>query len=354
MKKVFDHISVLLFFSVTLVVAVYTFLFNNGTEEINISELPKSAENFVAKNFPLSENWRSLYSLIITSVGQNRIGDVYVSESGMIELLSSIDQDKTDRRTADFNELAEAHPGVSSFALIVPTASGIYSSLLPVVITTVDQQKLIDDIYYKLDNSIQTLDAFNPLFSARDDYVYFRTDNSWTEYGAYTVYSKIIRKMGFTPIRLSSYDMEYAEREYYGDLYRKTFYRGTNPDFINIFRNKNGSFVTGFSAWSEGEEFSSASIYYTPALNSGNKLDVFLGGNSFEKYRITTSNTNAPRLLIIKGDYANMFVPFLTPHYSEITMIDPEKLGDKTIEQVVDVDSYDQMLLLSDVDSFCR
>lgn len=354
MKKAFDYISIVLFFTITVLFAVYTFLLNDDNDTIDLSDLPESTENYVNKHFPLADNWRSLYSSIITSAGQNKIGEVYVSERGMIKLITSIDNDKTENNTAAFNELAEAHPNVMSYALIVPTASGIYSSELPVVITTIDQQKLIDDIYYKLDNTIQTLDAFNPLFSARDDYVYFRTDNSWTEYGAYTVYSKVIRKMGFTPLRLSSYDMEYADRDFYGDLYRKTYYRGTNPDFINIFRNKNGSFVTGFSAWSGGQEFTSTSIYYTPALSSSKQLNVFLGGNSFEKYHITTSNTQAPRLLIIKGDYANMFVPFLTPHYSEITLIDPEKLDGKAIEDVVDVDSYDQLLLLSDVDSFCK
>ncbi len=354
MKRIIDAVSIALFFFVVAAFAVNTFIMNKDGIDISLDELPESTERFVNRSFPLGENWRSLYTTLITGAGQNRIGDVYVSEKGMIELLNSTDEKLINERTAWFNEFAEAHPQISSYALIVPTASGIYSSELPVVITATDQQKLIDDIYYKLDNSIQTLDAFNPLFSARDDYVYFRTDNSWTEYGAYTVYNKVIRKMGFTPLRLSSYDMEYASRDYYGDLYSKTYYRGTEPDFINIFRNKNGSFVTGFSAWSEGQEFTSTSIYYTPALSSSNQLNVFLGGNSYEKYRITTSNKDAPKLLIIKGDYANMFVPFLTPHYSEITLIDPTKLEGRSIEELADVDSYDQVLLLYDAASFCR
>ena len=354
MKKIFDFISILLFFGAAVIMAFYTFWDNNALSEIKPSQLPESTERFVDRNFPMSENWLSLYTTIITGFGQNRIGDVYVSEKGMIELFSRTDNDAAERSIKAFNEFAEAHPKLSAFALIVPTASGIYSNELPVVITTVDQQKLIDDIYYRLDSQVQTLDAFNPLFSARNDYVYFRTDNSWTEYGAYTVYNRVIRKMGFTPLRLSSYDMEYAARDFYGDLYQRTYYQGTGSDFINIFRNKNGSFVTGFSAWSKGQEFTSTSIYYTPALNSSSKLDVFLGGNEFEKYRITTANTKAPKLLIIKGDYANMFVPFLTPHYSEITLIDPSRLDGKTIEETVDVDSFDQVLLLYDVASFCK
>lgn len=353
MKKVMDCLSAALFFIFIVFFGAYTFLLADKPIDLDTSDIPASLEDYIEHNFPLADSWRSMYSTMITSAGQNRIGDVYVNERGMIELLSSTDEEKTQRNIDFYNQFSENHPNISCFALIAPTASGIYSQELPVVLTTVDQQKLIDDIYYRLDNSVQTLDAFNPLFSARDDYVYFRTDNSWTEYGAYTVYNKVIRKMGFSPIRLSSYDMEYADRDFYGDLYSKTYYNGTNADFINLFRNKNGSFVTGFSAWSGNHEFTSNSIYYSPALGGSHKLDVFLGGNSYEKYRITTSNTEGPKLLIIKGDYANMFVPFLTPHYSEIVLIDRKLLGDRTVEEAVNVEDFDQVLMLYDVRSFC-
>lgn len=349
MKKAFDCISAALFFSVLILFAVYTVMNSKSDLPEIDKDLTKNLEKYTEKNFPLAENWRSLYTTIITNAGQNRISDVYVSENGMIELFSEYDEGKIDKVTEEYNLLASKHKNVAFYSLIIPTACGIYYSDLPIVMTVVDQQKLIDDIYFKLDNTIQTLDAYNPLFSARDDYIYFRTDSSWTEYGAYTVYNKVIKKMGFSPLKLASYDMEYADRKFYGDLYEKTYYNGTNPDMINIMKNKNGSFVTGFSAWSEGQEFTSTSIYYTPALNNKNKLDIFLGGNSFDKYRIRTTNTKAPKLLIIKGDYANLFVPFLTPHYSEITMIDPDLLGDKSIEEAVDIDSFDQVLMLYDI-----
>lgn len=354
MRKTFNIISAALFFSVTVLFAVGALIFSDEKLILKFdSSFTDRFDSYIERSFPLTANFRSMYSSIITASGQEKIGDVYISPNGLIEIISKADERKINERVDSINAFAERHPDVSCYALIVPTASGIYAEQLPNIITSLDQQKLIDDIYYRLDTSIHTLDAYNPLFQARDDYVYFRTDSRWTEYGAYTVYNKVIKKMGFTPLSLSSYDMEYADRDFYGNLYSKTYYKGVRADFINIFRNKNGSFVTDVKAVSKDEEFTSVSIYYTPALSSDNKLDVFLGGDSFERYDITTSNTNAPSLLMIKGSFANMFVPFLTPHYSKITLIDPDRLDGKTIEDVVDVDSYDQMLILYDMSRFC-
>ena len=354
MKKALNIITAALFFTFVCMFAVSTFILSKEKPpKPTERSFPKLAEDYVRKSFPLMANWRSLYSTMITAAGQNMIGSVYVSDNGLIEIISKADDKKVAEKVTKINDFAARHERSNIFVLVVPTASGIYSQQLPMIINALDQQKLIDDLYFSLDGRIQTLDAYNPLFSARDDYVYFRTDDRWTEYGAYTVYSKVIRKLGFSPLGLSSYDLEYADRDFYGDLYKETYCSTVRSDFINIFRNKNGSFVTSFSAISDGEKFNSSSIYYTPALATEDKLDVFLGGNSFERYTIKTSNSDAPRLLMIKGRYANMFVPFLTPHYSEITLIDPEQLTDKSIEDLVDVDSYDQILMLYDVSQFC-
>lgn len=347
MKKAFNVISAALFFTVISMFAVGTLLMSHSSFELDGS-FSESTENFVYNNFPLFENWRSMYSALISGSGQKRIGSVYISDNGLIEITSSINDSALEDHINKINAFAEKHSKTAFYSLVAPTASGIYSAELSMIVTALDQQKLIDDIYFRLDASIQTLDAYNPLFSARDDYIFFRTDNRWTPYGAYNVYSKVIRKMGFTPVRLSEYDIEYADRNFYGDLYSKTHYSGVKPDLINIFRNKNGSFVTEYTTTKGKEVSTSSSIYYTPALDSKNKLDVFLGGSGYDRYTIKTSNFGAPKLLIVKGRFADIFVPFLTPHYSEISIVDINSLYDGTIEDKVYTEWYDQILLLTD------
>ncbi len=352
MKKILNIISIVLFFSLVGMFAVSTVMFgkleHRKKGESYASVLQRSAEN----SFPLFENWRSFYTALITAAGQSRIGDIYVSDERMIDILSRTDDDAVAANTEAINAFAERYPGRTVFSMIVPTASGIYSADLPMVITATDQQKLIDDIYFSLDRSIVTLDAYNPLFSARDDYIYFRTDRSWTAVGAYAVYEKTVRKMGFTPLSLSNYDMEYAARDYYGDLYYETYYSGTKGDLVQLFRNKNGSFVTGVRAWSGDTEYEYSSIYYMPAAKAQDKLEIFLGGDMYDKYTITTSNVDAPKLLVVKGSCANMLIPFLTPHYSEITIIDADSIGREGIEKLADPRKYDHVLFLFSADEF--
>lgn len=354
MKKAFNIISAAMFFAVIAVFALGTLILPSDRIKTGSGSITEDTEEYVYRNFPLFDNWRSMYSSFISGSGQMRIGNVYISDHGLIDIESSLNEQKVQSNVSSINVFNERHRRIPFYTLIAPTASGIYSAELPMIVTALDQQKVIDDIYFSLDASIQTLDAYNPLFTARDDYIYFRTDRRWTSYGAYTVYSRVIRKMGFSPVRITDYDIEYADRSFYGDLYSTTHYSGVRPDLINIFRNKHGSFVTGTTAYKDGESYSSSSIYYTPALDSANKLDVFLGGGSFDSYTVTTSNTEAPRLLLIKGRYADIFLPFLTPHYSEITLVDISSLYNGTIEDKVYTDHFDQILLLTDFGEFTQ
>jgi hypothetical protein len=103
------------------------------------------------------------------------------------------------------------------------------------------------------------------------------------------------------------------------------------------------------------QTYTKTSVYSRPSLQSDNKYEYFLGSDSFKCAQIQTTNEDSPSLLIIKSDYANCFVPLLAPHYSKITLIDLDMLGeDETLEDVADPDDYDQLLFLCDAETFCE
>lgn len=355
MKKILDCISVGLFFCIVIMFAASTVM--HGGKSLLSSfgrNAPDKAESTAADNFPLAENWRSLYGSIVIAAGQSKIGDVYAADGRLIRVFDEYDESSLNRSIDCLNVFSSSHEDIPMYAMIVPTASGVYSADLPAFASAVDQQKLIDDIYYRLDNRIVTLDAFSPLFMSRDDYIYYKTDSRWTTFGAYVVYGSIAAKMGLDPLALANYDVEYADRSFFGDLYEQTFYRGVDADTINVFRNKNGSFVKSVSAQRGIQKFSSKSVYYNPALNSDDKYSYFLGGSSFKKCTVRTVNKDAPRLLILKDSYANCFVPFLTPHYSEITLVDTDSFGSgESLSSIADADSFDQVLFLFSAEDFC-
>ena len=50
---------------------------------------------------------------------------------------------------------------------------------------------------------------------------------------------------------------------------------------------------------------------------------MFLGGDH-ARVNIRTTADTTDRLLLVKDSYANCLIPFLTPYYREVIVIDPE------------------------------
>ena len=66
----------------------------------------------------------------------------------------------------------------------------------------------------------------------------------------------------------------------------------------------------------------STSLYDSSKLKEKDQYTVFLGGNS-SLLDIRTVSTSTKRLLLVKDSFANSFIPFLTPYYREIVVVDP-------------------------------
>ena len=215
-------------------------------------------------------------------------------------------------------------------------------------------KKNFDNIYYDLDSRIDTIDTFFPMYSARNNYVYYRTDRKWTSFGAYFAYADGIKELGFEPVVLSNYDQEYTSNSYYGGLYSELCYNSIGADRVNIFRSKYKTTVDSVELYRGDQVLTSKSVYFRSALKTADKTAIFLQGDNFTKATVKTTAEDAPKLLIIKGSYANTLVPFLTPHYSEITLVDPDKLKEegKTLSDVADTSAYDQILFMYDCDQF--
>ena len=66
---------------------------------------------------------------------------------------------------------------------------------------------------------------------------------------------------------------------------------------------------------------------------------------------IMTTNDKGRKLLIFKDSYANCFVPFLIPYYTEVVMIDPRYYYDNIQTMVVNKGITD-VLFLYNMDTF--
>lgn len=284
--------------------------------------------------------------------GKKNFDNIYILKDRLVEI-TEFDKDRLDKNISQINDFSE-NTDTPVYVMLAPTAAGIYSAKLPAYTSNTDQREMIDNIYYDLDSRIDTIDTFFPMYSARNNYVYYRTDRKWTSFGAYFAYADGIKELGFEPVALSNYDQEYSSNSYYGGLYNELCYNRIGADRVNIFRSKYKTTVDSVELYREDQVLTSKSVYFRSALKTADKTAIFLQGDNFTKATVKTTAEDAPKLLIIKGSYANTLVPFLTPHYSEITLVDPDKLKEegKTLSDVADTSEYDQILFMYDCDQF--
>ena len=78
---------------------------------------------------------------------------------------------------------------------------------------------------------------------------------------------------------------------------------------------------------------------------------MFLGGNQPLGVVKNANNPDGPRLLIIRDSYADSLVPFLTPHFSEIHLLDL-RYYKLSIADYIAQNGIDQALVLCSVPNF--
>ena len=359
MKKMLDIISIVLFFTVILMLGIAVFASGNITPSkvISAKKSEQGLSDMIAENFPLRNGWNELYSRTSRAIGQEEIFGIYYERSGdrLIKLFSQDECKYTESSITAVNDYHRARARMPIYMMLIPSASGIYRGRLPLPSEAADQQKLIDDIYYKIDREVIPIDIWGALYSARDDYVYFRTTDRWTPQGAYEAYSSSASKMGLTPYTISNYDVDYTNAEFRGALAETSGIFDTAPDTINVYRCKYGSYIESCTVLrTTGMIDTRSSVYSRNGLRSDDKYAYYLGTIHYKTARIKTAAEDAPKLLMIGTDYASCFLPFLAPHYSEIALVNPFELDDgEKILQYVEPSQFDQTLILCDVESFC-
>lgn len=178
--------------------------------------------------------------------------------------------------------------------------------------------------------------------------VFFRTDHHWTPLGAYYIYEMLGKKMGYTPLPLSHFEVEVASESFIGTSASAAMTRNVMPDCILRYRYQ-GDDAFRITDMSTGEV--SIGLYRDEFLAKKDKYASFLGGN-FAHLRITGSG-NRPRLLIIKDSYANCLVPFLARHY-DIELVDLRYIrGDASafLSSLLTSSNFECALLLFNVQS---
>lgn len=311
----------------------------------------RDVETYYTDHFWLRDNWIQSKNLVDKLIGKQEIKGVFTVNNKMIQAFKSYDKDVVDKTLAAINSFAEKHASIPMSIMLAPTAQEIYSSELPEFAELASQKSFIDYCYTNL--NIVEIDVLSLLTENKDDYIYYRTDHHWTSFGAYLAYTAAAKRLGYTAYDRSSFTIEHASDEFRGTLYSKTLDDSVTPDTINFYTLHKGDPAVTVTV-NTGEELKTYdSLYLREYLDVKDKYSSFLGENAPIVTIETKLENNDKSILIFKDSYAHSLVPFLSKHFSKITMVDMRyiKVG---IENFVNIEDFSQVLFMYNAITFAE
>jgi hypothetical protein len=304
-----------------------------------------TADQLVGRNF-----W--IYTKTSTDrlIGKNSSNGVYLGKnSTLIENFDPLPADITDQTKIALNAFAEKHPNLNHFFLLVPNAISITNDKLPAYAPVLKQNDYINEFTGGLNEKLTVLDPRPILEQNQDQLLYYKTDHHWTTLGAWLSFQGVANAMGIKPDP-DAYTVYPVTHAFSGALVSKSGYLTFTSDTIEVYIPKSEESYSVVNYVEEQKK--SPSFYSSQKLKEKDKYAVFLEGNH-PLIKIKNSVANGKNLLIIKDSYANAFIPFLAPFYSEITVIDPRYYYDSIDSLIADAQITD-ILYLFNTNTFFR
>lgn len=303
-------------------------------------------ETYITDQFFLRDEWIAAKAGAEWVLGKRENNGVYL---GSDETLIAKFKEPEEKRVADninyVNKLGNNVTVPVTFS-IIPGKVSVWADRLPKNAPNADEQAIIARAQAGT-TSVQWADVNAPLLAHKDEDLFYRTDHHWTSLGAYYGYAALGEALGYTPVPLESYEKTTVATNFYGTDFSTSGVRWIAPDSIDTYVPDVGVARASILSKPEPEQ---GTLYAREKLKDKDKYAMFLGGNQALGI-ITTAQTDAPKLLIVRDSYTDSLVPFLTKHFSEIHLIDPRYNKTPLSKYIIDED-IDQVLVLYSAANF--
>lgn len=319
-------------------------------ENLESGKFMEDAEDYVNDHVIGRDFWVALKAWSERLSGKQENNGVYFGkEDTLLNRLDEPDYDTLMTSAGYVNDLVY-NLNVPVYFGIIPSSTEIWSDRLPAGAPTADEKTIIDDLY----DTVQTftIDMYSALEEHKDEEIYYRTDHHWTSLGAYYGYTGLATALGYTPVPLNDYTETVRSTAFYGTVFSSSGVRWVRPDTISTYVPDDGITVASHTYDNKGNPVEEPrQLYDTSFLSVKDKYSMFLGGNQPLGVVKNANNPDGPRLLIIRDSYADSLVPFLTPHFSEIHLLDL-RYYKLSIADYIAQNGIDQALVLYSVPNF--
>lgn len=308
-------------------------------------------EAYMDDQFVGRDMWRKL-KVAVDRIGGSRLENgVYIGRNG--QLLEQIE-------VADENHLAANIKAIKSFSesqkkipvrmMLVPDAANVLNHSLPALAKPEDQTQMFSMVRKDLGDSVEWIDVSTELNKHKTEKIYYKTDHHWTTLGAFYAFQAAAPSLGIEGDLSGKYVSHAVSNSFNGMLASKSGVNLGEKEQIDIYVPTEEDTDLIIDYVDEGKR--STSLYDSSKLKEKDQYTVFLGGNS-SLLDIRTVSTSTKRLLLVKDSFANSFIPFLTPYYREIVVVDPRYYSG-TINDLMDSYRISEVLFLYSGNTFFK
>lgn len=308
-------------------------------------------EAYMDDQFVGRDMWRKL-KVTVDRIGGSRLENgVYIGTNG--QLLEQIE-------VADENHLAANIKAIKSFSesqskipvrmMLVPDAANVLNHSLPSLAKPEDQTQMFSMVRKDLGDSVEWIDVSTELNKHKTEKIYYKTDHHWTTLGAFYAFQAAAPSLGIDGDLSGKYVSYAVSDSFNGMLASKSGVNLGEKEQIDIYvpTEEDTDLIVDYV--DEGKR--PTSLYDSSKLKEKDQYTVFLGGNS-SLLDIRTVSTSTKRLLLVKDSFANSFIPFLTPYYREIVVVDPRYYSG-TINDLMDSYRISEVLFLYSGNTFFK
>ena len=308
-------------------------------------------EAYMDDQFVGRDMWRKLKVTVDRICGSRLENGVYIGRNG--QLLEQIE-------VADENHLAANIKAIKSFSesqskipvrmMLVPDAANVLNHSLPALAKPEDQTQMFSMVRKDLGDSVEWFDVSTELNKHKTEKIYYKTDHHWTTLGAFYAFQAAAPSLGIEGDLSGKYVSYAVSDSFNGMLASKSGVNLGEKEQIDIYvpTEEDTDLIVDYV--DEGKR--STSLYDSSKLKEKDQYTVFLGGNS-SLLDIRTVSTSTKRLLLVKDSFANSFIPFLTPYYREIVVVDPRYYSG-TINDLMDSYRISEVLFLYSGNTFFK
>ena len=308
-------------------------------------------EAYMDDQFVGRDMWRKL-KVTVDRIGGSRLENgVYIGRNG--QLLEQIE-------VADENHLAANIKAIKSFSesqkkipvrmMLVPDAANVLNHSLPALAKPEDQTQMFSMVRKDLGDSVEWIDVSTELNKHKTEKIYYKTDHHWTTLGAFYAFQAAAPSLGIEGDLSGKYVSHAVSNSFNGMLASKSGVNLGEKEQIDIYVPTEEDTDLIIDYVDEGKR--STSLYDSSKLKEKDQYTVFIGGNS-SLLDIRTVSTSTKRLLLVKDSFANSFIPFLTPYYREIVVVDPRYYSG-TINDLMDSYRISEVLFLYSGNTFFK